>query len=406
MEKDEQLAKEVQTSIETERMKAEQAKKDEIARGEREALQVAIQERKRIAAEAQARKEQEALDQEFARRSILRDVEEQHELKTLCEGDEEAAKRVHQQLQDELLAEKLQEAENQAAAQREEERKRLEKAQAAKDFEMARRTQACLDVEIQEEKTARNQEKLAVAKDFEMARRTQACIDVEIQEEKTARNQEKLAREKEDASIALKLAVAASRQEHRRLKRLNLMKSPTLFNSIEKVMSQWEQAEADVEDVAGGLCLTLLLPFLRDIRLKAIKNNTIDLEVYRIIGREEADKGLTTDENSQYCAEFVIDGRNVDISAKDLSFEYSSESGLLHVYVESVHLDQQPGDESAMLVGAATASSSGKEDIRPRPNNLDKNNASTHQSGNASGVVGKLASSFKRFFSRSHESRK
>ena len=105
--------------------------------------------------------------------------------------------------------------------------------------------------------------------------------------------------------------------------------------------SQWENAEADVEDVAGGLCLTILLPYLRDIKLKASDSNSVDLEAFRIISSEERKQGLDTEENSQYCAEFMIDGSNVSIASNDLSFEYSSESGLLHIYVESVHLDHE-----------------------------------------------------------------
>ena len=48
----------------------------------------------------------------------------------------------------------------------------------------------------------------------------------------------------------------------------------------------------------------------------------VDLEACRIVGREEREGGLDTVDNSQYCAEFVIDGKNVRIEDKDLSFEY------------------------------------------------------------------------------------
>ena len=49
--------------------------------------------------EAQAKKEAEAADVEMAKRTVLDDVESDHEFKQLCEQDDEVAKRVHMQMQ-------------------------------------------------------------------------------------------------------------------------------------------------------------------------------------------------------------------------------------------------------------------------------------------------------------------
>ena len=149
-----------------------------------------------------------------------------------------------------------------------------------------------------------------------------------------------MTQERQDAQYALKTAIHTAREAHRRSKRLALIHSPKVFNTISKVSQQWLDADAEVEDVAGGLCLTLLLPYLRDIKVTALDRKRVDLEAYRIVGAEEQKANLATVDNSQYSAEFVIDGRNVNITNKDVSFEYSSESGLLFVYVENVHLDE------------------------------------------------------------------
>jgi len=198
---------------------------------------------------------------------------------------------------------------------------------------------------------------------------------------------------------------------------VQLVQSTALFNTIEKIGIQWEEAEAEVEDVAGGLCLTLVLPYLRDVRLKAARNNTVDLEAFRIVGKEENDKGLATEDNSQYCAEFVIDGRNVNICNNDLSFEYSSESGLLHVYIESVHLDT-PTDSasSAMIADFKTATGAdaaaragagyvehkaGSENTTTNTNTSGKSSSSSSRGGHRTraGVVSKIALGVKNLFS-------
>jgi len=129
---------------------------------------------------AQAKKQQEEADVQVARMSVLRDVEEEHDFKVLCEGDAEAAKRMHAQLQDELYAEQLQEQERKEDVIMLEKRKAVEYEQALADFELARQTQISLDVRYLEDQSQQ---------------------------------------ERADAAMALKLAISASRQEHRRIKR-------------------------------------------------------------------------------------------------------------------------------------------------------------------------------------------
>ena len=343
LDADEEMAKAVAKDLEKE---IADEKSASIKQGESAALKVAIEERRKMQAEAAQKVAQEKADTELAKKSVLDDVEEAHNFKVLCEKDDEVAAKIHAQLQDEILAEELQKKEDKAFEE-------LKEQQRIKDNERAQH-------------------------DFELARQTQINLDVHAAESKSAL-------EKKDAAIALEMAISTSREEHRRRKRLEVVHSNVVFNSIQKVSKQWEEAEADVEDVAGGLCLTLLLPYLRDIKLKASTNNTVDLEAFRIISAEERKRELDTEENSQYCAEFLIDGNNVSIEDRDLSFEYSSESGLLHVYVESVHLDNAP----------ATAEAKDAKDVPV--NNPSKTTKSVNKS---STVVGSIANGLKVLFSR------
>lgn len=301
--------------------------------GESEALKLAIEERRRVQAEAAARREMESKDCEFAKKVVMDDAEEEHNFKEVCAKDEEAAERLHRELQDELLAEELMKKEEQEflAAQMK------KQDMIDQDAKLAEKELAMEEERHQSEEQSRQKKILDQAMhDFEVARKTQIELDVEASRTKSDQ-------ERKDAQYALKMTIMHAREAHRRAKRLEVIHSAKVFNSVKKVAQQWLDADAEVEDVAGGLCLTLLLPYLRDIKVSALDRKRVDLEAYRIVGSEEQKAGLATVDNSQYSAEFVIDGQNVHITDKDVSFEYSSESGLLFVYVENVHLDSDGG---------------------------------------------------------------
>ena len=63
----------------------------------------------------------------------------------------------------------------------------------------------------------------------------------------------------------------------------------------------------------------------------------VRIESNRLVDKKN-DK-LADSYNSQFVADFNIQGRDVHLSDCDLSYDYSSEVGLLHVYVENVSLD-------------------------------------------------------------------
>ena len=348
-EADAKYAEEVHEKL----VKEEKDSKDEALKsGESAALKVAIEERRRVQAEAASRRELESKDSEFAKQIVLDDVEEEHAFKEACSKDDEAAAKLHRELQDELLAEELMKKEEREFL----EMQKKKQAMIDQDAKLAERELALEEERHQQEEQRRQNMILDQAmRDFEVARKTQIELDVEASKDKTEQ-------EKKDAQVALKMTIMNARDAHRRGKRLEVIHSSKVFNSVKKVAQQWLEADAEVEDVAGGLCLTLLLPYLRDIKVRAIDKKRVDLEAYRIVGSEEQSAGLATIDNSQYSAEFVIDGQNVHINDKDVSFEYSSESGLLFVYIENVHLDEPgenglPRDGNGSGRGRSTSSS-------------------------------------------------
>ena len=66
----------------------------EIKKGEEEAMRVAIEERRRIKLIAEEKKERESRDVEFAKASILKDIDEKCQIEELCSKDEEVAQQV------------------------------------------------------------------------------------------------------------------------------------------------------------------------------------------------------------------------------------------------------------------------------------------------------------------------
>ena len=165
--------------------------------------------------------------------------------------------------------------------------------------------------------------------DFELAKKIQNTLD-----NKFLQLQKK--QEMEDAKFSKKIQVALAREEHRKQKCIKWAKSNDFnpFQDTASIQQAWLDADADVDDVSDGICLTIILPHLRNLHVKVHSKRTVEIEAGRtIFVGEEA-----TAENSQYCAEFLIDGPNVSLKESDVSYEYSYETGMLHLYIEKVHL--------------------------------------------------------------------
>lgn len=312
------LAQDIHETEQSMAKEFENMKKMDEKENESTALQIAIQERKFMAIRAEAKRAMEAKDAEVARMTVLDDIENDYKLSKACEGDEEYALRVKKEIEDELLAAELAERENR---EYESYRKRQQEL-ADQDFELARLEQDKISRELDEEYSSRT------ASDFDIAR--------EIQTNLTSHHvSNKEAQERDDKKLALKLVTKSAREAHEEQKKANVLATADLC-SISAIAAQWEDATADIKNVEGGLCITILLPHLKDLKVNMKKNHIVDIEAKRMI--LSGDKTATKC-NSLYSAEFEIKGKKLNLTTDDMNYTYSSESGLLHIYVENIHLD-------------------------------------------------------------------
>lgn len=291
-------------------------------RGEEEAMRVAIEERRRIKALAEEKRKSEAADAEFAKKSILADIDERHRIDELCAKDEDFAKQYAKQIDDEILAERLQEEER-----KEQEMYRKQQDEIAEaDCKFAAETESRLMKEVEDEK-----ESLRKA-DFEFARKAQQSFNREYHEEKVT----SVAK---DAEVAKKVSIKMAREDHRNEKKRLVMNMGKNFTDLKVVHQVWEDAEAEVEDVSGGICITILLPFMNSINVKISgrRKNRVELEARRTTFSEESEFNKRDENSNFYAAEFVIDGAE-NMKDKDVSYDYSSESGLLHIYIDDLML--------------------------------------------------------------------
>ena len=102
------LASEVQATWEREDKLGRQL---QVSRGEAEALNIAIEERRRVCAECEAKKAREQADAELVRRTLQEEEADDLALSSLIARDDEFALRYHATLQDELVAEDMARAE-------------------------------------------------------------------------------------------------------------------------------------------------------------------------------------------------------------------------------------------------------------------------------------------------------
>ena len=372
--KDHEFAKKLTKSYEEE---LRLQKKIELEHGEKEALRLAIEETRRARAAAQQRQERAKQDERLARQLIEADEKEQNKLRSACSEDEKIARQlsgdcaeakgtvsrtasfssycksgkdmrnrnvVRDNKEDDDTDEDDEEEDCKYMEEKEEEISRannagrvailspMTKAPSSKSSaETKRRLQAADSKQLQEEL------------DAQAARKVQNQLDAE-------QKMSSLEQQKADAKLSFRLSVKAQREEHR------LEKFRAMQRSFEKcrrdeasVALLWENAIAEVEDVEQAICITILLPNIAMLNVTAPKGaNKVVIEAKRLVGEApvttSGGKGfeykgdLTTVDNTQYVAEFRIRGMNAQLGFKDVHTDYSSESGLLHVYVEGINL--------------------------------------------------------------------
>lgn len=328
--KDEHTAKELymeelnrEKEIAAQRRQAEH--KDESA-----ALSVAMQERREVQKRAQAKRDLEAKDCDFAKQTILDDMAAQQDMEDKCSHDGKYALEVRrgavtahakfhmkwrasnnysplscttqlkQQLEDEMYAEELQ-----------------DKVEREARTEAARQ---CL-------------------RDQELAQQVEC--NLRLHEEAQTREQEA-----NDRRLASKLLTQSARQAYEETFSSKTRKMTEDF-SMSAIAAQWENADVDFADVSGGICITLLLPHLADLKVSLLKDHLISIEARRTVMTGDVHANRS---NTFYAAEFEIRGKKIRLSSGDINYNYASETGLLHIYVENVSLTGMAGEESSSVM--------------------------------------------------------
>ena len=94
---------------------------------------------------------------------------------------------------------------------------------------------------------------------------------------------------------------------------------------------------ASVDAVDGGFCISIVLPYMRKIRIEPCgrRKNKVRVEARRLVQQGD---GAATDKNCEYVCEYKLQGLSSEIRAVDLSHEYSAATGLLCVFVNRFKL--------------------------------------------------------------------
>ena len=202
-----------------------------------------------------------------------------------------------------MIAERLQEEERK---QHEMYRKQQDELAEA-DSKFAAETESRLMKEVEDEK-----ESLRRA-DFECARKAQHSFNKEFHEEKVTAVAK-------DAAMARVVSMKMAREDHRNDKKRQVMNMGKNFRDLKVIREVWEDAEAEVEDVAGGICITILLPFMSNVKVSITgrKKNKVELEARRTAFAEENESRKCDENSNLYAAEFVIDGAE-NMNDKDVS---------------------------------------------------------------------------------------
>jgi hypothetical protein len=164
------------------------------------------------------------------------------------------------------------------------------------------------------------------------------------------------AREQSDEILTKKLLTQSAREAYEHALSQKILSSHDTTH-LSAIASQWNDCAVEISNVHSGLCLSLLLPHLKSLKIKfhskskgmlsGKRGPMVSIEASRMI---LPDDKTATRENSFYSAEFELQGVGVELSEEDMSYRYSSETGLLHIYLEQVE-----------IVPSSSASSSGAE---------------------------------------------
>ena len=259
--------------------------------GETAAMRLAVEERKRVQSEAIAKKQMEEKDSYMAKQAY---DEEKHMIDQ-CEQDDALAR----ELYDADIAEQLQKAEELRAQA---EKKRYDELASA-DEKLAYAAQHDLEEELRQQEAKQEEE------DHAVAQRLMAEDDVLIRNER----EQQMKQEMEDGKLSKKMSIANLRAEHRRQKYLKMIVNAPYASGINvpTTAEMWRDADPVIEDVAGGICITILLPNIKKVDVKLSKKHVVVVEATRMVLSDEDAACIAArkkPEHTSYDIDFEIEG--------------------------------------------------------------------------------------------------
>lgn len=111
---------------------------------------------------------------------------------------------------------------------------------------------------------------------------------------------------------------------------------------------RWKSPRTEIEDVKGGICISIHLPCLANLSVKLQSDRkTIAVRAKRTSFHEAdlAAVGLSKGPQCAFSQNLKMDAFRLKLEQGDVSHDYSSENGVLHVYVENVQLQKMSGEQ-------------------------------------------------------------
>ena len=243
----------------------------------------------------------------------------------LEEADAKAAMRLARQYTLEFVDEER------AAAKREEEDQRVAERleMELKDEYEAERKQREFDRERQ---SIEYLEQDAIARDAHFAESVEAGFRAELEAESAAN-------EAKDLEGAFSLQRRLDRQNHR--DRKNREASAESKEEALSVGERWANALGlfELEDVGGAICFSLRLPELVSISVKPVDKRFVKVVASRakVLGHHN-DKARHQDGPNSLTMKLELVSPGCCLKQEDLSYDYDSTQGYLHVYAEHLKL--------------------------------------------------------------------
>ncbi|KAJ1443974.1 hypothetical protein B484DRAFT_389176, partial [Ochromonadaceae sp. CCMP2298] len=255
--KDLTLAKEMAEKEEREEVARKAAVKSAVAQGEAAALKVAIDETRRIKAEAKARDSRMAQDSDMAKSMYEADEKE------AFESSKSNMQRAHE---DEKLARQLSmQADDKDS-----------KDCDSDDDKNSDDEKSCGDYkeDVEEKEEGEDEEALVreVSQKFQQLDADErAAQDAQRQLHEQQKTEDE--QSKKDFELSRRMAVKTEREAHRSYKYKEMQQSFQRCQRGAKAVAElWENAEAEVDDVCEAVCITLLLPNIINLSVKVIKS--------------------------------------------------------------------------------------------------------------------------------------